>query len=433
MSIVLTDKIAEARAEKTRLGTEREAKRKTASEAVTKVAGMDGDVRGTAEFQAAKDAAAAFDAIQTQYEAAADHERDLLAMAGDRGSEPAPERDDRPAGDPTDPRQSASWKIGDAIQAHSTHLERLSSSTGRFGRFDAGQIASRDALAASLGTVNVGGLIRPDYRGLDVAPHRDLTILDLVSKGTTNSNSIEYTQTTGIARGVVAPVAEGALKPELGLTFTDADAPIRTLAGWIKANKQVLADAPLLRTFIETEIRGAVNEEAEDQILAGTGTGQDIRGLLNINLVLSAGAAAGENVADALSHGITAVTMRRQRANAIAMHPYDAEKYRLLRDGSGGTANSGAYMNGGPAGFGPLTAWGRPIVESEAMTEGIALVGNFAKALFVIREGVQLLFSDSDQDDFIRNKVTILGEMRGGLVVPRPDAFCKVELPDEVV
>ncbi len=37
--------------------------------------------------------------------------------------------------------------------------------------------------------------------------------------------------------------------------------------------------------------------------------------------------------------------------------------------------------------------------------------------------------SDSDQDDFIRNEVTYLGEGRFGLAVYQPTAFAKVTLP----
>ena len=36
--------------------------------------------------------------------------------------------------------------------------------------------------------------------------------------------------------------------------------------------------------------------------------------------------------------------------------------------------------------------------------------------------------SDSDQDDFIKNKVTLLGEMRAALAVWQPSLFVDVDL-----
>jgi hypothetical protein len=49
-------------------------------------------------------------------------------------------------------------------------------------------------------------------------------------------------------------------------------------------------------------------------------------------------------------------------------------------------------------------------------------------ATLLIRSGIQVLISDSDQDDFIRNRVTLLGEMRAALAVWRPAMFVDADL-----
>jgi hypothetical protein len=68
-----------------------------------------------------------------------------------------------------------------------------------------------------------------------------------------------------------------------------------------------------------------------------------------------------------------------------------------------------------------------PLIPSVAIAQGTALVGDFSiGAQLLIREGVQVLLSDSDQDDFIRNRVTMLAEMRAALPVFRPAAFATV-------
>jgi hypothetical protein len=41
---------------------------------------------------------------------------------------------------------------------------------------------------------------------------------------------------------------------------------------------------------------------------------------------------------------------------------------------------------------------------------------------------VNVLLSDSDQDDFIKNRVTMLAEMRAALPVFRPAAFATAAL-----
>ena len=63
------------------------------------------------------------------------------------------------------------------------------------------------------------------------------------------------------------------------------------------------------------------------------------------------------------------------------------------------------------------------------MAAGGALVGDFANGctLFV-REGANVRLSDSDQDDFVRNRATLLGEGRFALAVWSPASFVTVDL-----
>jgi len=60
--------------------------------------------------------------------------------------------------------------------------------------------------------------------------------------------------------------------------------------------------------------------------------------------------------------------------------------------------------------------------------EGVRfVVGDFRLgATLFVREGVNVRASDSDQDDFVRNRVTILGERRFGLAVWQLGAFALV-------
>ena len=77
----------------------------------------------------------------------------------------------------------------------------------------------------------------------------------------------------------------------------------------------------------------------------------------------------------------------------------------------------------------PTTAWGLPVVTSKVMPAGTALVGAFGTCTrLFIREAVNVRLSDADQDDFIRNRVTALAELRAGLAVWQPLGFTKVAL-----
>src|SRR5206468_6029834 len=94
-------------------------------------------------------------------------------------------------------------------------------------------------------------------------------VRDLFPVARTNANLIEYFKTLGLTdtgRGVrrlgnAQTVAERtsdntnyALKPKSDLAFTSASDPIRTIAHWIPAHRNTLADKPQLRTIINDEL-----------------------------------------------------------------------------------------------------------------------------------------------------------------------------------
>jgi hypothetical protein len=64
-----------------------------------------------------------------------------------------------------------------------------------------------------------------------------------------------------------------------------------------------------------------------------------------------------------------------------------------------------------------------PLVESEALGDGEVIVGDSRiSAKLGVRQGINVLISDSDQDDFTRNRVTILAEGRFTPLVAVPTA-----------
>ncbi len=87
------------------------------------------------------------------------------------------------------------------------------------------------------------------------------------------------------------------------------------------------------------------------------------------------------------------------------------------------------YYSAGPFAATARVLWGTTVVPVHGLTPGTALVGDTRGSIQVlVREGVNVLVSDSDQDDFLRNRVTLLGEGRFGLRIEQPAAWCAVDL-----
>jgi HK97 family phage major capsid protein len=68
------------------------------------------------------------------------------------------------------------------------------------------------------------------------------------------------------------------------------------------------------------------------------------------------------------------------------------------------------------------------VIESEGMTEGVAVVADWRLAVLWDRMRVMISVSNSHSDFFIRNLVAILAEMRAAFGVLRPAAFVETDL-----
>jgi HK97 family phage major capsid protein len=311
----------------------------------------------------------------------------------------------------------------------------LFSSSAQFGTVVLGEIATREqaaqfladlpaAPAAPIDSPGTAGLIQPDTRGLVAPLLRPLRLLDLIPTGTTDSNSIEYVQIQSIPASA-ANVAEGAVKPQSGLVLADATAPVRTIAGWVKVNRQAMDDAAGLATIINSLLPYDVRRRIEAQILSGDGTGQNIKGILNQTGLGAPAFVSGDNTADAILRAMTVVILSEAEPNFAALNPLSWQDLLLLREvgGSSGANRSGQYLYGGPGTMAAATIWGLAITPTTMVAQAAPLVGDSRGATLLVREGVNVKTSDSDQDDFVRNRVTVLAEARVAFPVWRPASF----------
>jgi HK97 family phage major capsid protein len=65
------------------------------------------------------------------------------------------------------------------------------------------------------------------------------------------------------------------------MTFQVVTETVKTIAEWVPATKRGLADASQLRGLIDQELRDDLAETEEDQIVNGSGSGENLRGILN--------------------------------------------------------------------------------------------------------------------------------------------------------
>src|SRR5690606_8034717 len=135
--------------------------------------------------------------------------------------------------------------------------------------------------AITEGAGSGGDLIVPQrVPGIVTPPMQRLTIRDLLSWGRTTSNSVEFVRESGFtdnANVVSENPSDG--KPESNITFEMDSAPVVTIAHWIHASKQVLADVPMLQSYIEGRLRYGLKLREEAQLLNGSGVRLNMDGL----------------------------------------------------------------------------------------------------------------------------------------------------------
>jgi HK97 family phage major capsid protein len=284
-----------------------------------------------------------------------------------------------------------------------------------------------------------GGIfVTPDRRGLqDPTYARDLKLRQLLSPGTTDSDTIEYPVFKSVTNNA-APVREasssatdgsvtpatsgnpGGYKPESGLDFEMRRDHVRTIAHWIPVTKKALADAGQIRTLIDNFLRYGLEEELEDQIISGSGTGEEFLGLESLNDTQDGDSVvqAGDDEFDIARRAKRLSRQSRGGApTAYVMNPEDWERYDLKRDGVE------RYYGNGPFGVSTPTLWGLPVIESEGVDPGRAWVANWRRGVLYDRQQAAIQATDSHDDFFVRNLVAILAELRAGLAFTFPQSF----------
>lgn len=277
-----------------------------------------------------------------------------------------------------------------------------------------------------------GDLIVPDrVPGVIMGPQRRLTIRDLIAWGRTTSNSVEFAREL-VYTNAAAPVSENPSdgKPESNITFEDDTAPVVTIAHWIRASKQVLADAPMLQSLIDGRLRYGLKFVEEAQLLKGSGVGLNMDGIYTqASSYSNPGVTVDtETRIDRLRLALLQVELSEYSADAIVLNPIDWAAIELTK-----TATDKAYLFANPRGIVTPILWGRNVVPTQSMTASDFLVGAFGGGLAVQgwdREDMSVTVSLQDRDNVIKNMVTLLCEERAALTVYRPAAFVKGDFDD---
>lgn len=274
--------------------------------------------------------------------------------------------------------------------------------------------------ATTVAAGSAGALVTPQQQaGIVAPPNQVLHIRDLIASGQTNSNSIEYIRETGFTNAAAAQSAEGALKAKSDIQFADETAAVRTIAHFVKASRQILDDAAQLESYIGGRLMYGLKLVEDRQLLNGDGLTGNLKGIIpQATAFADPTAMANYTVMDQLRLAMLQAVLAEYPASGHVLNPIDWAIMELSKD------KEGRYIIGQPQGTVNPTLWGLPVVATQAMGAGKFLTGAFNMGAQVFdRQQASIAIATENEDDFVKNMVTILCEERLALAVYRPEAF----------
>ena len=255
--------------------------------------------------------------------------------------------------------------------------------------------------------------------GVQALPQRRMTVRDLLTPGNMDGNALEYVKETGFTNNA-GMVAEGAKKPESSIKFDLVSTTAKVIAHYMKASRQILSDASQLASLIDGRLRYGLAFKEEQQLLNGDGTGQNLLGIIPQATAFAApfDPAGTETNIDNIRLAFLQAELAEFPSTGVVMNPIDWARIELLKD------TTGRYIIGNPQGVLGASLWNRPVVTTQAIAADKFLAGAFKLGAQVFdRWQARVEVATENEDDFVKNMVTVLAEERLALAVYRPEAF----------
>jgi HK97 family phage major capsid protein len=251
-------------------------------------------------------------------------------------------------------------------------------------------------------------------------PLRPIQVLDIFPISNTTDPSIVFMRETTATGNITGGTAEGAAYNEGQLVWAPVTVPVKKITTSLPVTDEQLADVAQVQGIIDARLRYFVRAELDRQVLVGTGASDTMVGIVNTANVLSQ-AKGGDDIMSAIYKAFVQIRVTgRATPTAVLLHPNDFQDVRLAKDTTGG------FIWGHPSQVGPMTLWGVPVVETDILTEGMGLAGDFtAHTQLWSRQGVEVL-AGYVGTQFIEGKQTIRASLRAVITVYRPQAMCTI-------
>lgn len=248
------------------------------------------------------------------------------------------------------------------------------------------------------------------------AARTPLVIRDLFGSETISGSTLIYL-VEGAIEGAPAATSEAAAKPQVHFADpTPKTVNLAKIAAFIKESDEYIDDYAFLASAINGRLLYQHGLVVQNKLVYDLSQTSGIQ--TDTTNWTSGTTAAG--FADLLLKA--AMDVQEQSgfaADAFVINPTDWYNLRIGKNGSS------EYYGGGYFGAQAIpNLWGIPVCVSTAVSAGTAIAGAFKTCGSVVNKGgVRIEAVNTDQDDFVKNLMTIRCEERLALAVRRPKGF----------
>lgn len=245
-----------------------------------------------------------------------------------------------------------------------------------------------------------------------------LVIRDLFGAETISGSTLQYL-VEGAIQGAPAVTAEGAEKPQIHFADpTPVTVALKKIACHIKESDEYIEDFPFLASAINGRLLYELGLVEQNTLVT------DLLGTSGIQTGTYAANATATDIAEAILHaGMDVQQQSGFAADAVVLNPADWYTLRVAK-----ASGTGEYFGGGFFGAQNIPSlWGIPVCVTTAVAAGTIIVGAFKTCGSVVSHGgVSVEAVNTNEDDFIKNLMTIRAEERLALAVRRPAGFKKL-------
>ena len=301
--------------------------------------------------------------------------------------------------------------IGEQLTKHKDMLKTNAKSRSFEFEVDEKAVGNMSSAGNLTGSYFVTPQVVP---GVILQPYEEVHLRNVIPTGSINSNVLRYVQDRG-GEGGPGMVAEGGTKPQMDRDLAILDRTVRKIATYLRVPEEMMEDIPFLQSFLSNVAQQEVMLLEDEQILYGDNTGNNLSGFIENKTDFSGTGLGVEdpNEFDVLRAARTQARLLHRYPSIALVNPADYYKMESTKD------STGNYMlMGGGNGINPgRNVSGLTVIDHTAVEADDFFVIDPRAAQIFDRTGLSIRFYDQDQDNAIKNLVTIVVEKRLVLAV----------------